>query len=124
MLWRVLLETCAKACTLTCCLAALERRGARAQVDEPALREGLPLKRARWESYLTWAVRAFRLATVVAAPGTQVVTHLCYSEFADILHVRTGGPSQNIFYVKTAWTWMWVLSRVGLGKCKSVSEDI
>jgi hypothetical protein len=58
------------------------------QVDEPALREGLPLKRARWESYLTWAVRAFRLSTVVAAPGTQIVTHLCYSEFADILHVR------------------------------------
>ena len=61
---------------------------ARRQVDEPALREGLPLKRARWESYLTWAVRAFRLSTVVAAPGTQIVTHLCYSEFADILHVR------------------------------------
>lgn len=57
-------------------------------MDEPALREGLPLKRARWESYLTWAVRAFRLSTVVAAPGTQIVTHLCYSEFADILHVR------------------------------------
>ena len=66
----------------------IERARARAQVDEPALREGLPLKRARWESYLTWAVRAFRLSTVVAAPGTQIVTHLCYSEFADILHVR------------------------------------
>lgn len=64
----------------------------RAQVDEPALREGLPLKRARWESYLTWAVRAFRLSTVVAAPGTQIVTHLCYSEFADILHVRVVPP--------------------------------
>ena len=48
----------------------------------------LPLKRARWESYLSWAVRAFRLATVVAEPSTQVVTHLCYSEFADILPVR------------------------------------
>lgn len=59
-----------------------------AQVDEPALREGLPLKRARWESYLSWAVRAFRLSTVVAAPATQIVTHLCYSEFADILPVR------------------------------------
>ena len=58
------------------------------QVDEPALREGLPLKRARWESYLDWAVKAFRLSTVVAAPSTQIVTHLCYSEFADILPVR------------------------------------
>ena len=61
-----------------------------AQVDEPALREGLPLKRERWDSYLDWAVQAFRLATVVAAPSTQIVTHLCYSEFADILQV--GGP--------------------------------
>lgn len=59
----------------------------RIQVDEPALREGLPLKRERWNSYLDWAVEAFRLATVVAAPSTQIVTHLCYSEFADILQV-------------------------------------
>ncbi|GLC44440.1 5-methyltetrahydropteroyltriglutamate--homocysteine methyltransferase [Pleodorina starrii] len=56
------------------------------QVDEPALREGLPLKRERWSSYLGWAVDAFRLCTAVAAPGTQVVTHLCYSDFEDILH--------------------------------------
>ena len=103
MLSRVLLETCAKACTFTCCLAALELRGGRAQVDEPALREGLPLKRARWESYLTWAVRAFRLATVVAAPGTQVVTHLCYSEFADILHVRTRAPPGTLHPVDDRW---------------------
>ena len=71
-----------------CCLACVLRRPGCAQVDEPALREGLPLKRARWESYLSWAVRAFRLSTVVADPSTQVVTHLCYSEFADILPVR------------------------------------
>ena len=63
-------------------------------MDEPALREGLPLKRARWESYLSWAVRAFRLATVVAEPSTQVVTHLCYSEFADILPVSALPPAQ------------------------------
>jgi hypothetical protein len=62
------------------------------QVDEPALREGLPLKRARWQSYLDWAVRAFRLSTVVAAPATQIVTHLCYSEFGDILPVRMQLP--------------------------------
>ena len=41
-------------------------------MDEPALREGLPLKRERWDSYLDWAVRSFRLATVVARPETQV----------------------------------------------------
>ena len=57
------------------------------QVDEPALREGLPLKQERWQSYLDWAVKSFRLATAVAQNATQVVTHLCYSEFADILEV-------------------------------------
>ena len=57
------------------------------QVDEPALREGLPLKKERWQSYLDWAVKSFRLATAVAKSETQIVTHLCYSEFADILEV-------------------------------------
>lgn len=57
------------------------------QVDEPALREGLPLKQERWQSYLDWAVKSFRLATAVAKNHTQIVTHLCYSEFADILEV-------------------------------------
>jgi hypothetical protein len=60
------------------------------QVDEPALREGLPLKREQWESYLKWAVNAFRLSTAVAAPQTQIVTHLCYSEFGDILPAIDG----------------------------------
>lgn len=55
------------------------------QVDEPALREGLPLKRAQWDAYLQWAVDSFRLACSAAAPATQIVTHLCYSEFQDIL---------------------------------------
>lgn len=57
------------------------------QVDEPALREGLPLKQDRWGSYLAWAVDSFRLSTAVAAPHTQIVTHLCYSDFQDILKV-------------------------------------
>ena len=47
------------------------------QVDEPALREGLPLKSERWDNYLGWAVNAFKLATTVAKPSTQIVTHLC-----------------------------------------------
>jgi 5-methyltetrahydropteroyltriglutamate--homocysteine methyltransferase len=54
-------------------------------VDEPALREGLPLKASKAGSYLSWAVDAFRLCTAVAAPSTQVVTHLCYSDFGDIM---------------------------------------
>ncbi len=67
-------------------IADLEAAGARAvQVDEPALREGLPLKRERWESYLGWAIDSFRLATGRANPETQVHTHMCYSEFGEIL---------------------------------------
>jgi 5-methyltetrahydropteroyltriglutamate--homocysteine methyltransferase len=55
------------------------------QVDEPALREGLPLKSERWEQYLSWATDAFRLATGGARPETQIHTHMCYAEFGDIL---------------------------------------
>ncbi|KXZ56801.1 METE protein [Gonium pectorale] len=67
-------------------VAALEEAGCKVvQVDEPALREGLPLKAERWGSYLGWAVDAFRLCTAVAGPATQIVTHLCYSDFNDIL---------------------------------------
>ncbi|GJQ15245.1 hypothetical protein GpartN1_g7036.t1 [Galdieria partita] len=67
-------------------VADLEKSGCSIiQMDEPALREGLPLKKERWNEYLDWAVKAFRLSTVVAAPKTQIVTHLCYSDFQDIL---------------------------------------
>ncbi|MFB5265223.1 5-methyltetrahydropteroyltriglutamate--homocysteine S-methyltransferase [Paenibacillus enshidis] len=55
------------------------------QVDEPALREGLPLKREYWPAYLDWAVRAFRLSTATVKPETQIHTHMCYSEFHDII---------------------------------------
>lgn len=55
------------------------------QIDEPALREGLPLKRRDWAAYLEWAVRAFRLAAAVAADETQIHSHMCYAEFSDIL---------------------------------------
>lgn len=56
------------------------------QVDEPALREGLPLRRADWPHYLRWAVDAFRLATAVVRDETQIHTHMCYCEFNDIIH--------------------------------------
>ena len=55
------------------------------QIDEPAVREGLPLRRARWDDYLDWATRAFRVAASAAADGTQIHTHMCYAEFNDIL---------------------------------------
>ena len=67
-------------------IADLERAGARIiQVDEPALREGLPFKPERRAAYLTWAVDAFRLATAGAAAATQIHTHMCYAEFGDVL---------------------------------------
>ncbi|MBG0777958.1 MAG: 5-methyltetrahydropteroyltriglutamate--homocysteine S-methyltransferase [Desulfovibrionaceae bacterium] len=55
------------------------------QIDEPALREGLPLRRADWDAYLRWAVDCFRLATSGAADATQIHTHMCYAEFNDII---------------------------------------
>ena len=65
---------------------ALESAGlAVVQIDEPALREGLPLRAADQEAYLGWAVRAFRLAAGGLAPATQVHTHMCYAEFDDIM---------------------------------------
>ncbi len=55
------------------------------QIDEPALREGLPLQAAKWAHYLAWAVRAFKLSASVAEDSTQIHTHMCYAEFNDIL---------------------------------------
>jgi 5-methyltetrahydropteroyltriglutamate--homocysteine methyltransferase len=55
------------------------------QVDEPALRELLPLRRAEQDDYLRWAVGAFRLATSGVSDSTQIHTHLCYSEFGEVI---------------------------------------
>lgn len=55
------------------------------QIDEPAIREGLPLKRADWDAYLNWAGACFRLSSSGVADSTQIHTHMCYSEFNDIL---------------------------------------
>ncbi|WP_114240662.1 5-methyltetrahydropteroyltriglutamate--homocysteine S-methyltransferase [Dyella sp. C9] len=55
------------------------------QIDEPALREGLPLRRSDWAEYLDWAVESFRLAASGVADQTQIHTHMCYSEFNDII---------------------------------------
>ncbi|MCW5557355.1 MAG: 5-methyltetrahydropteroyltriglutamate--homocysteine S-methyltransferase [Verrucomicrobiae bacterium] len=64
----------------------LERAGLPAiQIDEPALREGLPLRRADWPEYLAWAVDAFRLTAAGVSDETQIHTHMCYCEFNDII---------------------------------------
>jgi len=64
----------------------LERAGIKIiQIDEPAIREGLPLRNGDWQSYLGWAVKAFRLSASGVSDETQIHTHMCYSEFNDII---------------------------------------
>ncbi|WP_125077058.1 5-methyltetrahydropteroyltriglutamate--homocysteine S-methyltransferase [Pseudoxanthomonas sp. SGT-18] len=64
----------------------LEAAGIRViQIDEPALREGLPLRRAHWDAYLEWAVECFRLCASGVDDATQIHTHMCYAEFNDII---------------------------------------
>jgi 5-methyltetrahydropteroyltriglutamate--homocysteine methyltransferase len=55
------------------------------QIDEAALREGLPLRKAQWQEYLDWAVESFRITANGVADETQIHTHMCYSEFNDII---------------------------------------
>ncbi len=65
---------------------ALEAAGIRViQIDEPAIREGLPLQKKDWPTYLDWAIKAFRLAASGVQDETQIHTHMCYSEFNDII---------------------------------------
>ena len=67
-------------------VADLEDAGIQAiQIDEPAFREGLPLRRADWDAYLDWAVDGFRVASSVVDDATQIHTHMCYSEFNDVI---------------------------------------
>jgi 5-methyltetrahydropteroyltriglutamate--homocysteine methyltransferase len=67
-------------------VADLEAAGAAiVQIDEAALREGLPLRRAEQDAYLRWAIDCFRLTTARARPETQIHTHMCYSEFGEMI---------------------------------------
>ncbi len=67
-------------------VADLEAEGIKiVQVDEPAIREGLPLRRDRTDEYLNWAVHCFRVACSVVRDETQIHTHMCYSDFGDIM---------------------------------------
>jgi len=64
----------------------LEKAGVKLiQIDEAALREGLPIRKSDWQAYLDWAVEAFRLTAGGVAATTQIHTHMCYSEFNDII---------------------------------------
>ena len=55
------------------------------QIDEPAVREGLPLRKSDWQEYLNWAVRAFKISAAGVQDQTQIHTHMCYAEFNDIM---------------------------------------
>ena len=67
-------------------VVALENAGIKViQIDEPAIREGLPLRKKDWPAYLDWAVRAFRISASGVKDDTQIHTHMCYSEFNDVI---------------------------------------
>jgi len=80
-------ETCRQiALALRDEVADLEEAGISViQIDEPALREGLPLRKQDWDDYLQWSVDAFRLASSGVDDATQIHTHMCYSEFGEII---------------------------------------
>jgi 5-methyltetrahydropteroyltriglutamate--homocysteine methyltransferase len=83
-------------------VADLESAGAKViQIDEAALREGLPLRRKDWVPYLDWAVECFRLAASGVADETQIHTHMCYSEFNDILP-SIGAMDADVISIETA----------------------
>ncbi|QKS02216.1 5-methyltetrahydropteroyltriglutamate--homocysteine S-methyltransferase [Sphingomonas sp. CL5.1] len=80
----------------------LEKAGARIiQIDEAALREGLPLRRADWRQYLDWAVECFRISASGVAPETQIHTHMCYSEFNDII-TAIGAMDADVISIETS----------------------
>ena len=87
----------------------LEKAGAKAiQIDEAALREGLPLRRRDWQQYLDWAVDCFRLSAAGVADATQIHTHMCYSEFNDILP-SIGAMDTDVISIETARSQMELL---------------
>ena len=71
------------------------------QIDEPALREDLPLRRGDWARYLDWAVTCFRLASSGVDDATQIHTHMCYSEFNDIIEA-IGALDADVISIETA----------------------
>jgi 5-methyltetrahydropteroyltriglutamate--homocysteine methyltransferase len=80
----------------------LEKAGVRViQIDEAALREGLPLRRAQWQDYLEWAVESFRITANGVQDETQIHTHMCYSEFNDII-ASIAGMDADVITIETS----------------------
>ena len=101
-------------------VADLEKAGIRViQIDEPAFREGLPLKRGDWSRYLEWAVRAFKLSASVVRDETQIHTHMCYSEFNDILPV-IAAMDADVITIETSRSRMELLD--GFGRYRYPNE--
>ncbi len=87
----------------------LEAAGCKAiQIDEAALREGLPLRKRDWQHYLDWAVDCFRLSAAGVGDATQIHTHMCYSEFNDILP-SIGAMDTDVISIETARSQMELL---------------
>jgi 5-methyltetrahydropteroyltriglutamate--homocysteine methyltransferase len=78
------------------------------QIDEPAMREGLPLRRKDWQGYLDWAVECFRLASSGVRSETQIHTHMCYSEFNDIIE-SIGGMDADVISMESSRSQMELL---------------
>ena len=80
----------------------LEKAGVRViQIDEAALREGLPLRRSQWQEYLDWAVECFRITANGVRDETQIHTHMCYSEFNDII-ASIAGMDADVITIETS----------------------
>jgi len=91
----------------------LEKAGIKLiQIDEPAFREGLPLRRKNWEEYLEWAVNAFRLASSEVKDDTQIHTHMCYSEFNDIIQ-HIANMDADVITIETSRSQMELLEAFG-----------
>ncbi|MBA2658700.1 MAG: 5-methyltetrahydropteroyltriglutamate--homocysteine S-methyltransferase [Nitrosospira sp.] len=101
-------------------VADLERAGIGViQIDEPAFREGLPLKKADWKEYLQWAVEAFRVSSSGVRDDTQIHTHMCYSEFNDILPA-IADMGADVITIETSRSRMELLD--GFGQFKYPNE--
>jgi 5-methyltetrahydropteroyltriglutamate--homocysteine methyltransferase len=93
------------------------------QVDEPALRGLLPLRAADRAAYLTWAVGAYRLVTGGVADSTQVHTHLCYSEFGDVIGA-IDALDADVTTVEAARSKMEVLAELGPGVPRALGPGV
>jgi 5-methyltetrahydropteroyltriglutamate--homocysteine methyltransferase len=82
------------------------------QIDEPALREGLPLLRDEWPAYLAWAVNCFRVASSGVCDETQIHTHMCYAEFQDIIEA-VAALDADVISIETSRSQMELLQTFG-----------